>query len=137
MDKLDQLYKDAAENNVIIIACPFEAIASLIQEAGDSAVIGLNTALITSRKAECLLLDHEMAHYHTGTYYTLRSPLQLRSQMEYRADTWMVCDLVPIEELNEALRLGYTEVWDLAEYFDVTEKVIQRAIEIYHNKELM
>ena len=38
---------------------------------------------------------------------------------------------LPLEELQEAVNKGYTEIYELAEYFDVTEDFILTAIEIY------
>lgn len=137
MDKLDTLYQDAKDEDIFVLTGPLKREESMIFEHKGDVAIVLNSGSIETRKYERYLMAHEMAHYHTGTYYTLYSSLQLRSQMEYRADTWMVCDLVPIDDLKEAVRQEYTEIWELADYFDVPEKVIRRAVEIYQNKGLL
>lgn len=137
MGKLDALYRDAKKHNIFVAFCPLNDIVSMITDVGDTAAIALNSRRIHTELFELYCMSHEMAHYHTGAYYKLRSSLQLRVQMEYKADTWMVCDLVPIEDLRRAVRLGYTEVWDLADFFGVPEKVIRRADEIYRAKGLL
>lgn len=136
MDRLDSLYQDAENNGILIAAGPLKCESMIVDDKGDVS-IALNAGSLTSRQYELYLVAHEMAHFHTGTYYKLYSPLQLRCQMEWRADTRMVCDLVPIEDLRDAIHRGYTEPWELADYFDVPEKVILRADEIYHAKNLL
>lgn len=44
--------------------------------------------------------------------------------------------LIPKDELDEAVKKGCTEVWDLAEYFGVTEPFMLKAIEYYKAQEL-
>lgn len=39
--------------------------------------------------------------------------------------------LMPSDELLQAVQNGCVEVWELAEYFDVTEDFVRRACEIY------
>ena len=137
MDRLDALYQEAADQDIMVAAGPLRNGESMIVDDDGCISIALNSACISTRMYERYLMAHEMAHYRTGTYYKLRSPLQLREKQEYVADTWMVCDLVPVDDLKEAVRQGYTEVWELADYFDVPEKVIRRADEIYRNKGLL
>lgn len=137
MDRLDVLYQEAADDDIMVAAVPLRNEESFIIEDDGYLSIALNSSCIVTRIYEYYLMAHEMAHYHTGTYYTLRSPLQLREKQEYVADTWMVCDMVPINDLQEAIQEGYTEVWDLAEYFNVPERVVRRADEIYRAKGLL
>ncbi len=40
-------------------------------------------------------------------------------------------ELVPYNELTAAIDKGYTERWQLAELFGVTEEFINRAVYIY------
>jgi Zn-dependent peptidase ImmA (M78 family) len=109
----------------------------MIVNVNGGAAIGLNTNLISNYAEETFCMVHEMGHFYTSAYYELCSPLQLRSQAEYKADTWMINRIIPIDDLHAAIEAGYTEVWELAEYFDVPEKVIIRADEIYRNKCLL
>lgn len=137
MDRLEALYQDAADNDIMIAAGPLKCEESMIVDDRGDISIALNAGSLTSRRYELYLVAHEMAHYHTGTYYKFYSPLQLRCQAEWKADTWMVCDQVPVEDLRDAVRQGYTETWELADYFGVPEKVILRADEIYRAKGLL
>ncbi len=138
MDKLDELYEDAEKHHVTVIGCPLESAKSLIADLGNGeAAIGLNIRAIRCREEATELFAHELGHYHTGTYYQLSSTLGLRGKMEYKADVWAVKQLVPIDRLKQALSENYLEYWELADYFDCSEKLIRRAVEIYREKGLL
>ncbi len=119
------------------LPCPLNSIKSLILSDGGEVTIGLNTDRLENSADEAWCMGHEMGHFHTGTYYTLYSPTQLREKAEYKADAWMVQFLVPPGELKSAFKEGYTEPWELAEYFDVPEPVVLRAAYIYRCKEIL
>lgn len=137
MDRLDALYQEAENEGVFVVTGPLKQQESMIFEHRGDVSIVLDSWSIETRIYERYLLAHEIAHYRTGTYYKLYSPLQLRAKAEWKADTWMVYDQVPIEDLRDAVRRGYTEPWELADYFGVPEKVIRRADEIYRAKGLL
>ena len=56
---------------------------------------------------------------------------------EYRCTAWVVNYLVPIDELREQVNHGCTELWELADYFGVSESCILDAIKIYRNRGLL
>lgn len=137
MDKLTFLLIDAENNNVIIDHNAPENIKALIYDCDGQPILGLCGKLKMSRAEMTYCIAHEMGHYHTGTYYTLYSPLQIKEKYEYQADVWMVKFLIPPDELRQAIDKGYTEPWQLAEYFDVPECVILRAAYIYKCKGIL
>lgn len=96
--------------------------------------IALNPNKIkTSREfKECLA--HELGHQATGSFYKLNSKFETRLRMEERSTRWAVQKLIPAEDLKIALKNGYTEVWQLAEYFDVPENFIRDTIRIHKLK---
>lgn len=138
MDMLDELYQDAADNQVPVFGCPLGNMKSIIADLGDgTAVIGLNVQTIEDRQETIELFAHELGHYHTGTYYKLYSPLQLRCKMEYKADVWTVERLLPVERLKQAFAENCQEYWELAEYLDCSEPLVARAVQIYRQKGLL
>lgn len=80
---------------------------------------------------ELVHFAHELGHCETGAFYNIYSKHNVISKYEYKADKWAVQRLMPIDELLSAVEEGYTEVWELAEYFGVTEDFVRRAYEIY------
>lgn len=79
-----------------------------------------------AEEKSCLL--HEGGHYATGTTHRLYSPYELVERHEYRANKWAVQRALSAEELDEAVAEGHTELWDLAEYFGVTEELMRQAV---------
>ena len=54
-----------------------------------------------------------------------------RQRHENRANKWAIQALIPVEKLDDAIAEGCTEVWELAERFQVTEDFIRRAVCLY------
>ncbi len=76
-------------------------------------------------------LAHEIGHCETLAFYNAYSPLEVREKHEKKADRWAASKLVPVRELTDALMHGVREIWDLAEFFNVTEEFMLKAIEIH------
>ena len=64
----------------------------------------------------------------TGATHKVGSEFEIIEQHENRADKWAIKKLVPEDELNEAVNCGHTEIYDLAEYFGVTEEFMRKAV---------
>jgi len=75
---------------------------------------------------------HELGHCMTGAFYNKYSKFDLISKHEYRANKWAIKKLIPKDELIETVESGYTETWQLAEYFEVTEEFIIQALKFYN-----
>ena len=71
---------------------------------------------------------HEMGHVATGALHKVDSPYELSGRSEYRASRWMAENCLPCEEFRQAFAAGYTEPWQLAEYFDLPEADIKNAL---------
>jgi len=107
-----------------------EPISAIYVEIGDCKVIGLKNDIDrSSRKLKCTLAE-ELGHYFTGTTYNDKKPENYGEKIEvarreYRAKKWQVFLLIPEEKFLEALNNGISQIWELAEYFDVDEEVIR------------
>lgn len=136
MDKLDALYRDADDSGVPVVFCPIER-DSMITCNALGALILLNSSRHHSRAQELYMMAQEMGHWHTDSYYTIASTVRSRIKAEFQADTWMVLHMVTPVDLRAAFAEGCTELWQLAERFDLPEQIIERAIEIYRAKGLL
>lgn len=92
-----------------------------------SCAIAINHELLDPGEDKTALF-HELGHCETGSFYNQYTPHDVRQKHENRADKWAIKKLVPKDELEEAVSAGYTEVWELAELFDVTEDFMRKAI---------
>lgn len=91
-------------------------------------VVDLNK--INTCAEETVIMAHELGHCETGAFYNEKT-LELRSRMEYRADKWAIKKLVPENELIDAFENGVSEIWELAEHFNVTEDFMIKVCEFY------
>lgn len=91
---------------------------------------------IDTMQEEYSLMLHESGHYATGTTHEVCSPWDLVEKHEYSADKWAVEHAVTPEALDDAVAAGYTEIWQLADYFGVTEDFMRKAVCWYTNRNL-
>jgi len=93
--------------------------------------IALDTDRIEKTIEAKICLAHEMGHIETNSFYNVHSPLDVRQKHENRANKWAIKHLITEEELDEAVANGHTEIWDLADYFDVTEDFMRKVVCLY------
>lgn len=124
------LYKFANDKKINITYFPMKKVKAF---SIPSEII-LNPAKI---KTNCELkegLAHELGHQATGSFYRVNSKFETRERMEERATRWAVQYVIPAKELKEALQNGCTEVWQPAEYFDISKDFIQDTIRVHKVK---
>lgn len=71
---------------------------------------------------------HEMGHVATGALHKVDSPYELAERSEYRANRWCAQHYLTQEDFREAFEAGYTEPWQLAEFFDMPERDVRSAL---------
>lgn len=93
--------------------------------------IFLDKSQMNSTADEYSTMLHESGHYATGATHKLSSPLDLIEKHEYKANKWAVKNFLTESALDEAVAEGNTELWQLAEYFGVTEDLMKKAVCYY------
>lgn len=134
---LDELYTYAEQHNISVDDFSMErAIAVSMPLGGDSYGIAMDSKKTeTTIESKCYLA-HEIGHCMTNSFYSKYSPFDIKQKHENKADRWAIKHLIPEEDLDIAVSKGYTTVWELAEYFDVTEPLMKKAICFYKNGNL-
>ena len=134
MDKLTELYRRLYDDGVYLFARPLpfacgntKSASVRLSATGDWGVF-LDTEQLQDCREEYSAVLHEYGHYATGTTHTVSSPCDLVERHEYRADKWAVQECVTREELDAAVADGHTEIYDLAEYFGITEDLMKKVI---------
>lgn len=132
--ELLELYQlaDAEHIPVYSFDLPQTHSLSLMNNDGSCAV-AIDPFGLNSTKDEKIRLAHELGHCVTGSFYNRYSDFDIKAKSEYRADKWAIKKLIPKDELQAAFEQGYTEPWDLAEYFNVTEDFIIKAVNYYRS----
>lgn len=85
---------------------------------------------------KCTLAE-ELGHYYYDATYSLYSDSNSISKQEYKAKKYSYNILIPLEKLKEAILKGITEIYQLADYFEVTYKFMKNALDYYKSKSLL
>lgn len=124
-----QLYQEAEDAGIDVIWMPLRVDQSMaIRFVDGSCAIGIDPWKMESIAKEKVSMGHELGHCKTDSFYNRYAKLDIRKKHENRADKWAIKRLIPPKELQEAIGDGHTEIWDLAEYFGVTEDFMRKAV---------
>ena len=135
--KLQDLYDLAIQQNIPVLSYPMEENGSMsVMLEGGACYIGVDASVRDGGCQERVHLSHELGHCITGSFYNINAAIDHRQRHENRADKWAIAHLIPLQELNNALESGCTQLWELAERFGVTEEFMQKAICYYSNGNL-
>ena len=101
----------------------------------DEKVILIYDKLSETEKKWAIL--HEIGHFATDSFYTLKTPIQNWAWLEGKVKRWVIFNFVPVENIKPLLAAGYRTCWELAEELDVPEKIIHDAIDLYSRRGLL
>lgn len=128
------LYDIAKQQNIEVIPYPMKENGSMsIMLEGGACYIGMDESVQDGDIQERVHLGHELGHCVTGSFYNIHAAIDCRQRHENRADKWAITHLIPVEDLDQAIAEGYTEIWDLADYFCVTEDFMRKVVCYYVN----
>lgn len=128
MFDLANFYQFCENNDVDIIPylnAPSEG--TTIREE-DYYAIFLDITKLRSIKVYNGVCLHEVGHVATGALHKVDSPYETVERSEYRANRWGFENYLKVEEFKEAFAAGYTELWQLSDYFDLPEETIRKAL---------
>ena len=133
MNELNDLYNSADVRNVRIDNFRLDGCESLSLCDGDLCFIAIDPLLNCTSAEEKVILAHELGHCITGSFYNRYSVVDDRKRSERRADIFAYNLLINRDELKKQLKSGVQTVWELADYFNVTEPFMNEAVEYYQN----
>lgn len=131
MKSILSLYRTAEKKQIHIICYTLQETGSMSIEMDGKCYIGIDEAALGNSASARVHLAHELGHCVTGSFYNRYTSFDLRQKHENRANRWAIRRLIPEGALNSAVAAGHTELWDLAELFDVTEDFMQKALAYY------
>jgi hypothetical protein len=127
--ELRQLYELAEQENIPVLTFPLPETGSMsVMDDAGRCYVGMDPCLRDGDVAERVHLSHELGHCVTGSFYNIHAAVDCRQRHENRANKWAIQTLIPVEELDDAIACGCTEVWELAERFRVTEDFIRKTV---------
>lgn len=130
--EIRSLYDFARQQNIEVLPYPMPENGSMSVMLEDGACfIGMDESVRDGGVEERVHLSHELGHCATGSFYSIHTAVDSRQRHENRADKWAVTHVIPVDDLDEAVAQGCTEVWELAERFGVTEEFVRKAVCLY------
>jgi hypothetical protein len=91
--------------------------------------IWIREDLLTKEKY-CMLAE-ELGHYETSEGDILNQDIISNRKQELTARRWAYETIVPRELIENVVRNGYTEIWDIADQLDLDENFLKDALEYY------
>ena len=128
MFEISDFYHYCKQHQVDVIpfdGCPKEG--ATIRDEGYYAVF-LDFTKIKSTRLLRGVCYHELGHVATGALHKVDSPYELAERSEYRAVRWAAENYLTVDAFQEAFDAGFTEAWQLEEYFDLPEGDIRAAL---------
>ena len=126
------LYALASQQNITVLdyPLPHNGSMSVMTDTG-ACYVGMDEGVCDADVLERVHLAHELGHCVTGSFYNIHAAIDCRQRHENRADKWAIRQLVPMNDLDDAIAQGCTELWALAERFGVTEGFMKKAVCYY------
>lgn len=129
MTELAELYRIAEEQNIAVDRFALKRREALsYMDLDGSCYIAIDPDKLKGELDEKMKISHEMGHCFTGSFYNKYAVCDVRRKHEHRADKWAIQKLVPVDDLDNAVADGHTELWDLAEHFGVTEDFMRKVV---------
>lgn len=134
MEVLTEIYNDLLDRGVMMFAGNYNLSgntdAATIKFKNDFGLF-LDVQKVHTLRQEKEAVAHEWAHIVEDATYCVDAPPAIRQKAELRAERRTIKKLLPVERLRAAMQNGITEVWELAEFFNVSESLIMDAVEFY------
>lgn len=125
------MYADLEQQNIKLFTHDIGFVDAATIEMNGEFGIFLDLACFETLKTYREALAHELGHCATGCTHKVSSPCDLIEKHEYKANRWAIENYIPFDELRNAIKQGYTERWQLAEYFDFPESFVEKALDYY------
>ena len=128
MFALSDFYHYCRQHGVEVI--PYAGVpqpGATIRDRGEYAVF-LDFTKIRSARLLRGVCCHELGHLATGALHKVDSPYELVERSEYRAHRYVAQHWLTEADFREAFAASCTELWQLAEYFDLPEQDVKNAL---------
>lgn len=128
MFEISDFYQYCKSHQVDIIpyiGCPKPG--ATLRDQGNYAIF-LDFSKIPTTRLLRGVCCHELGHAATGALHKVSSPYDLVERSEHRATRWAAEHFLTCQDFQEAFSAGYRELWELAEYFDMPQEDVAKAL---------
>lgn len=128
MFELRNFYAYCQKNDVDIIPYSGAPKPGATIRDGTYYAIFLDFSQINTLRLLRGVCAHELGHAATGALHKVSSPYETWERSEYRANRYIAQHFLKISDFQEAFAAGYTEPWQLAEFFELPEQDVKNAL---------
>lgn len=128
--ELNKLYDIATRENISIEDFKMKNKAIIVR-IDKEYYIGLNYSKIEGITEEKELLAEELGHYYCNAFYNSNSDFSTISKKEYRANKWKCTVLVSVNDFIDAFNKGLKNIYEIAEYLNLSEDTVAFAYNYY------
>ena len=128
MFELATFYDYCKENAVQVIPFVGAPQPGATIRDGSRYAIFLDFSQIRSTRLLRGVCCHELSHVATGALHRVGSPYEIAERSEYRANRYAAQNFLTESAFRQAFADGYTETWQLAEYFDLPQQDVEKAL---------
>lgn len=128
--ELNKLYDIATRENISIEDFKMKNKAIIVR-IDKEYYIGLNYSKIEGITEEKELLAEELGHYYCNAFYNSNSDFSTISKKEYRANKWKCTILVSVNDFIDAFNKGLKNIYEIAEYLNLSEDTVAFAYNYY------
>ena len=129
-----KLYKIADREGITVDFPHMPNVKSVCISLNGKNFIAIDKGVRYGSAEEKVKLAHEIGHCASNGFYSVGEEAKSREDKEKRADSWAIENLVPLSELEQAVKNGQEDVLALAEHFGVTSDFMQKALRYYSEK---
>lgn len=129
MNAYEQLLSSSGEN-IIVVEKNFKSQAKGLCKGNK---IGISKAISTSTEKACILAE-ELGHYYTTVGNILDQSSVSNRKQELRARMWAYNRQIGLLGIIKSYEHGCRNLYDMAEYLEVTEEFLKDALERYRQK---
>jgi hypothetical protein len=126
--ELANFYDYCKENAVQVIPFAGAPQPGATIRDGSRYAIFLDFSQIRSTRLLRGVCCHELSHVATGALHRAGSPYEIAERSEYRANRYAAQNFLTESAFRQAFADGYTETWQLAEYFDLPQQDVEKAL---------
>ena len=131
MNKLEKMEQEAFDNNVNIYS--YYLGGENLKGLYFNGNIAINTSVNKTDEKTCTIAE-EMGHHHTTVGDILDMTKSWNRKQERQARLWAYNKLIGLTGLIQAYEHGCQNLYETADFLEVTEEVLSDAIECYRDK---
>lgn len=131
MNLTEELRQQAADNGAEVIDWKFQT--DRIKGLYCNGVIAVSKDINTSAERTCILAE-ELGHHLTASGDILNQKDASNRKQELKGRIWAYNRLIGLTGIIKAYRAGCRNRYEIAQNLEVTEDMLQDAVDYYHDK---